>query len=622
MRKETKILLCLLLISAVIVSMAACGEPNNQGAGNQPVITTDTGAGDSEQQLAALIALNALRGATEEARLTELATQLPTCPFCGKAANWSAFQYDSEDPNKIVTNNMSTDANAPSHFYVYGDKTTVSGNWLQAKNKDTQHYACILLDGNVASEGCILAFFPAIVNVGGRGSISTSSSGQGGLFAFTGTKMQHELNLYGGHFYSTSRKSSLEAAVIYTKDTESVVNIWSDDVIIGSDIKAADNPYQNYNIRCGGTLNMYGGTIRNGKAVTGSGSAESGNVHLLPGSKFNMYDGIIEGGYARQGANVFISSADIDPEYYDPENPPNWNAPLEHNLGNDPIVNIQGGTIQNGYATSNGGGIFNKSAKLSIEGLTLVNNTSVITGGNFWTNQSVEFKKTLISGGVSTASHGGNMFISDGEVTLDAETTVENGKAKGRAGNIYVNPNAVLHAYGPIVQNTDEAHADLGGNIYVSGGKVYINCLVSGGHAVSGGGNIYVVGKKGLVVLGDCQITGGVDNFSPRGGNINFEAGTLTLAGDAKVDGDILMPDNKNVKLVVESDFSGDVTFWRDGAAGKVGGTVKYATCKGKFTGTLKNGNSGSANADLLVVRSGKSLKHSKLVTATKPQNP
>ena len=72
---------------------------------------------------------------------------------------------------------MSTDANAPSHFYVYGEKTTGSGNWLMANNKDTQHYACILLDGNITSEGCILAFFPAIVNVGGRGSVSTRYSG-------------------------------------------------------------------------------------------------------------------------------------------------------------------------------------------------------------------------------------------------------------------------------------------------------------------------------------------------------------------------------------------------------------------------------------------------------------
>ena len=225
----------------------------------------------------------------------------------------------------------------------------------------------------------------------------------------------------------------------------------------------------------------------------------------------------------------------------------------------------------------------------------------------------------MISGGESTASHGGNMFISDGEVTLDAETTVENGKAKGRAGNIYVNPNAVLYANGAIVQNKEGAHADLGGNIYVSGGKVYINGLVSGGHAVSGGGNIYVVGNKGLVTLGDCQITGGIDDANPNGGNINFEAGTLKLAGDAKVDGSILMPNNKNVKLVVESSFTGDVTLWRDGSAGKAGVTAKYASCTGKFTGSVKDSNCGSEGSALLMQRSGKSLKYAKLVTVTAP---
>ena len=117
MRKETKKLLCLLLFFVVVLTTIACGgNSGNQDAVDPPAIITDTGAGDSEKQVAALTALNALRGATEEARLTELATQLPTCPFCGKAATWSAFQYDSNDPNKIAANNMSADANAPSHF--------------------------------------------------------------------------------------------------------------------------------------------------------------------------------------------------------------------------------------------------------------------------------------------------------------------------------------------------------------------------------------------------------------------------------------------------------------------------------------------------------------------------
>ena len=615
MRKETKKLLCLLLFFVVVLTTVACGgNSGNQDAGDPPAIITDTGAGDSEKQVAALTALNALRGTTEEARLTELATQLPTCPFCGKAATWSAFQYDSNDPNKIAANNMSADANAPSHFYVYGDKTTIAGNWLTAPTKETQHYACILLDGNIASEGSILAFFPAILHVGGRGSVSTSTSGQGGLFAFVGTGMQHELNLYGGTFYSTSRKSTLESAVIYTKDPESVINIWSDDVIIGSDVKAADAQFLNYNVRCGGTLNMYAGTIRNGKAGTSDSHEESANLHLVPGSHFNMYGGTIKGGYARKGANIYICSADWDPEFLDPKNPPNWNAPVKHPLDNAPVVKISGGTIEGGHATSNGGGIFNKSTELTIDGCKLLNNKSTITGGNFWTNETVKISNTLISGGESTHSHGGNIFLSDGDLYLDENTTVENGKAKGRAGNIYVNPNAKLFADGPIIQNTDEIHADLGGNIYVSGGKVYINCLVSGGHAVSGGGNIYVVGNKGLVELGNCEIVGGIDDTNPQGGNISFEAGTLKLVGEAKANGKILLPNNKNVKLVVASEFTGDVTVWRDGSAGKVGGTAKYASCTGKFTGSVKNSNCGSEDSALLMKRSGKSLQYSKLV--------
>ena len=495
MHKGTKVLFGVLLTLVMLLALSACGgeaDPQTQAGENAvpaPEKITDTGAGDSEKQLAALTALNSLEGATEEARLTELKEKLPTCPFCEKIATWTAFQYDTEDPTKIVANNMSGDANAPSHFYVYGDKTTVEGNWLVAAQKDTQHYACILLDGNIASEGSILAFFPAVMNVGGRGSISTSTSGQGGLFAFVGNALRHELNLYGGHFYSVSRKCNLESAVVYTKDPSSVVNIWSDDVIIGSDVKPADAQYNTYNVRCGGTLNMYAGTIQNGKANTGPEDGESANVHLVPGSTFNMYGGTIKNGYARKGANLYISSADVDSEFYDPKNPPAWNMSLEHPMDNAPVVNISGGTIEGGQATSNGGGIFNRSSALTIDGLVLRNNKSAVTGGNLWTSEMVNITNTHISGGESTHSHGGNIFISSGGVYLDENTVVENGKAKGRAGNIYVNPSATLHADGDIIQTTDEVHAEFGGNIYLAG-TLIANGTISGGHSSGGGGNI------------------------------------------------------------------------------------------------------------------------------------
>jgi hypothetical protein len=295
----------------------------------------------------------------------------------------------------------------------------------------------------------------------------------------------------------------------------------------------------------------------------------------------------------------------MDPEFVDPENPPSWNTPVEHALDNAPVVNIYDGTIEGGYATSNGGGIFNKSSKLSIQGGKLLNNQTGITGGNFWTNQTVEIKNTLISGGVSTGYHGGNIFLSSGDLVLDENTRVENGKAKGRAGNVYVNPSCTLTVNGSIVQTTDEIHAEFGGNIYL-GGTVIVNGVISGGHSSGGGGNIYVVINKATVVLGDGEVKDGIDDSNAQGGNINFVTGTLKLVGSGKIDGKIWQPNIKNAKLVVEKDFSGDVTLWRDGAAGKVGGTAKFATCKGKFTGTVING-----NGMVQMKQSGSSLKYS-----------
>lgn len=607
-KKWNCILLTLMLLVSFVIGVTGCSS--NQVAETQettnpisaPEVITDTGAGDNEKQLSALKALNALRGATEENRLTELNTQLSTCPFCGKAATWSAFQYDGEDPNKIVTNKMSDDANAPSHFYVYGDKTTIEGNWLVAPKQDTQHYACILLDGNIASDGCVLAFHPAIVSIGGRGSITTTTTGQGGLFAFDGAKLQHELNLYGGTFSSTGNRE-LSSAVIHTKDPSSVVNIWSDDVVIGGSEKPEGKSERSYNICCGGILNMYGGTIQNGRAGTGSTTEESGNLHLMPGSTFNMYGGTIKNGYARKGANIYISASDlINAQLAAKE--AKKEVDLSNVADNPPVVTIYDGVIQDGYATSNGGGIFNKSSKLSIQGGKLLNNISVITGGNFWTNQTVEIKNTLISGGESTHSHGGNIFLSAGDLLLDENTVVENGKAKGRAGNVYVNPSCTLTVNGKIIQTTDEVHAEFGGNIYLAGTAI-INGVISGGHSSGGGGNIYVVINKATVVLGDGEVKDGIDDSNDKGGNINFVTGTLRLSGSGKIDGGIWQPNIKNAKLVVDKDFSGEVSMWRDGSSGKVGGTAGFATCKGKFTGIVIN-----SNGMVQMKRSGSALKY------------
>jgi len=174
-----------------------------------------------------------------------------------------------------------------------------------------------------------------------------------------------------------------------------------------------------------------------------------------------------------------------------------------------------------------------------------------------------------------------------------------------------VNPSATLHADGDIIQTTDEVHAEFGGNIYLAG-TLIANGTISGGHSSGGGGNIYVVINKATVILGDGEIKDGIDDSNPQGGNINFVTGTLQLTGSGKIDGKVYMPNLKNCKLVVEGTFSGDVTLWRDGPVAKSGGTARNATCKGKFTGSLKEANTGSAGTYLKMKPSGKSLKFSK----------
>ena len=161
---------------------------------------------------------------------------------------------------------------------------------------------------------------------------------------------------------------------------------------------------------------------------------------------------------------------------------------------------------------------------------------------------------TVVGEGTYKADKGGAIEMSGGTVT---NCVVRDGTAKNGSGNTE------------------------GGNLYVSGSSLVVDCVISGGHATKRGGNVYL--DAGTVR--DCTITGGIcDNV---GGNVFQYNGTLlhsTISGGTSVN------DGGNVRMNgggVMQDCAisgGNVTAVGIGDAGKKKGANVYMDSSAKMS--------------------------------------
>lgn len=225
--------------------------------------------------------------------------------------------------------------------------------------------------------------------------------------------------------------------------------------------------------RTGAVLNLFGGEL---KLTT---KLKNGGVGGITGG-FNLYDGKLTGTtVSGDGGVLYLESANAH-------------------------VQLFGGTVSGGRAT-NGGNIYLKSGKLTID------------GGN-------------VEGGYASNA-GGSIRVQAG-ATLELKSgKISGGEAKGNGGNIYSLGNVVIT--GGTVENGHVASGKIGGNVYASGGTLSVeNATVSGGSAATGG-NLAI--KVDGVTLADSLICGGTGD---TGKDIYFEKenGTLSVTGCGPVE--------------------------------------------------------------------------------------
>ncbi len=160
---------------------------------------------------------------------------------------------------------------------------------------------------------------------------------------------------------------------------------------------------------------------------------------------------------------------------------------------------------------------------------------------------------TVVGEGTYQANKGGAIEMSGGTVT---NCVVRDGTAKNDSGNTE------------------------GGNLYVSGSSLVVDCVISGGHATKRGGNVYL--DAGMVR--DCTITGGIsDNV---GGNVYQYQGTLancTISGGTSVN------DGGNVRMngggvmqdcVISSGTNTATSGDKKGANVYIDSTAKMSRCR------------------------------------------
>ena len=314
-------------------------------------------------------------------------------------------------------------------------------------------------------------------------------------------------------------------------------------------------------------LQITGGTIANGTAPSGYG----GNIYAN-GAEYVTIGGtaVIRNGSAKYGGNIYGR---------------------RYSSSTYGTINIQGGKITEGTATTQGGNLWN-SGTVEITGGEITKGTAETgSGGNIYNSKSLTVKDATLSNGICVKGGGGNVFSTGGTVTIE-NTTISNGNTAIAGGGIRMDGSAsVLNLTN--VTLTDNVAGSYGGSLYTAGTVTATDCTFSGGQCVNNGGNIYATNTSN-VTLTNCIVENGIaDNETEiftHGGNIATE-GVMNISGGTYSGGQAQSGGNLSVNtgtgaLTVENATieNGYATLMTDGTANGNGGNLEV---RGNSTATV-----------------------------------
>ncbi|MCC9601933.1 dockerin type I domain-containing protein [Stieleria sp. JC731] len=319
-----------------------------------------------------------------------------------------------------------------------------------------------------------------------------------------------------------------------------------------------------------GTMSIVGSTITgnvaSGSSGSGGGIANAGELSLtstvLNQNIANRAGGAIE---ALDGSKTALNNVDMAENIVGPDgsaSPGNGGAIHVSGAGN---VSLIGGTVNNNTAAREGGGLWNGSGSMTIDGTTITSNVAAGDaaddggGGVFNNGGTVSIVNSSITGNSATGSSGsgGGLFNFGGTALIEGSTF--SGNISNRAGGgIEVTADSITTVLlSDLVSNTTgpagSAAPGNGGGIHISGSGVVIldRTTVSGNIAANEGGGLWNSGQGTL----DVRSSTVAENQSPDGAGIFSDEGSGTT-------------------LVTNSTIANNVASGGGGGIGAAGGSV------------------------------------------------
>jgi len=519
----------------------------------------------------------------DETGALKIAAAEPNCDHCSQFVTWNAWdgtgnletghyyltgdvtresQITIPADNDVVLDLKGFDITAPASraFLVQGNLTvmdSVGDGVVSATGVTGGHGGVASVDGSltlyggtlkmlesdaVICNGGVLIFSPGTVFdmrggviEGGKAQKGDLSDGMGGNIYASGAT----LNISGGTIRGGS--AAYVGGNIAMEGNTCTLAVSGDAVIEGGSAQAGGN----VSLFTATTLNMTGGSIRNGQSNYSSAALGGGGNIFAASAVVNISAGTVENGTAPtlQGGNIFMRYADSVLNLSGTGKISGGSCKYDGGsivVFQNAVMNMTGGTVENGTAGRNGGNIIVESATLTVTGGKISGGKASGHGGNIVALGTVNLQGGTVTGGVvdnTTGSFGGNIYAegASGIVNISGDAAVTDGKAPA-GGNIGSYQGTITMTGGTV--SGGESTYTTGS--YGGGGNFYLfhaTANISGG-TVEGGkaptleaGNFYVRGgSAALTVSGTAQITGGEAKYD--GGNILvFQGATLNVQG-------------------------------------------------------------------------------------------